>query len=81
MSLSDRLAGVIPSRPNRGCETCRWLETLSDRDRRSFDDWLDADYSLAQLHEIASSLEDNPLRVSNTGMRHHVKHHRRVNES
>lgn len=81
MSLADRLSTVVPSRANRGCETCKWIDTLSPRDRASFDSWLAEGNSLAQLHEIASAWEDNPLKVSSTGLRHHVKHHKALDES
>lgn len=76
MSLSDRLSIVVASRANRGCETCRWLGTLNERDRSSFDQWLHDGNSLAQLHEIATTMETNPLMVSSTALRHHVKHHK-----
>lgn len=81
MSLADRLSIVTPSRSNRGCETCLWLETLSKRDRISLDEWLADSKSLSQLHEIASSLDDNPLLVSSSSLRNHVKHHKALHES
>lgn len=76
MSLAQRLSSVNPNRSNRGCVTCRWLETLSATDRAAWDAWFEEGKSLYQLWEIASNDPDNPLPVSITGLRHHAKHQR-----
>ena len=82
MSFASRLANVRPNRANHGCQTCLWLESLTDADRASFDSWIVEGNSVAQLWEIAASMEDNPLTVSNTGLRSHVRHHKvATNES
>jgi hypothetical protein len=74
MSLSDRLSAVIPVRSNRGCITCLWLESLSPGDRAAYDAWMNSGKSLAQLWEVAATDPDNPLKISLTGFRHHLKH-------
>ena len=81
MSLANRLSSAVPFRANRGCVTCMWLDELPDADRQAFDDWIRSGNSVAQLWEIASTMEDNPLQVSNTGLRHHIKHHKARRES
>jgi hypothetical protein len=81
MSLAHRLAAVVPTRSNRGCQTCAYLTTLTPQDLRAFKAWIDESRSIAQLWDIATSDTDNPLRVSITGLRHHVRHHRIADES
>ena len=77
MSLSQRLQAVIPERANQGgCLTCQYLAKMPDTDRRAFDSWLDDGHSAAQLWEICTSDPDNPLVISITGFRNHVKHHK-----
>lgn len=76
MSFARRLAEVVANQANRGCVTCAWLDTLSDGDRRAWDEWIDDGKSLAQLHEIAACDPDNPLPVSLTAVRLHMKHHK-----
>lgn len=74
MSLAKRIAAVQPTPTNNGCRTCQWLETLSAADRQAWDEWLESNNSKAQLWEIAASDPDNPLPVSRTGFRLHLKH-------
>lgn len=74
MSLAKRLSAVQPNQPNDGCRTCKWLQTLSDADLKAWDDWLASGHSRAQLYDIATSDPDNPLQVSKTGFRHHLRH-------
>lgn len=81
MSLATRLQTVVASRANAGCETCKWLDSLTDSDRHAFDSWLKDGKSLAQLWEIATSEDINPLQVSITAMRNHIRHHRMADES
>lgn len=74
MSLATRLSAVVPERSNRfGCATCAWLASLSEADRLAFNEWIDANRSLTQLWEIASSDPDHPLPVGVSAMRLHVR--------
>lgn len=75
MSLADRLTQVTPYPSNRGCVTCHYLDSLTKSDRKAWDDWIASGKSLAQLHEIATTDPDNPLKVSLTGFRHHQRAH------
>lgn len=75
MSLANRLSIVEPSRSNRGCETCKYLKTLSPKDVDAWNEWIAEGRSLAQLWEVASSDPDNPLTVSMTAVRHHIQAH------
>lgn len=78
-SLSDRLRAAQPNPTNKGgCVTCQWWEQISDETRRLINDWLDANYSVKQLHEILSAPNDGTepqLQISNTGFRLHLNHH------
>lgn len=76
MSLAKRLSQVVPFQTNSGCRTCGWLKQLPAADRHAFDDWLVEGRSAAQLWEVCCS-DDNPLQISLTGFRHHLKHHKR----
>lgn len=78
MSLSARLSTVVANRANGGCVSCQWVDSLSEADRRAFDQWLDEGKSLAQLWEICCSETDNPLQVSITALRNHTRHHRNL---
>ena len=80
MSLANRLQTVVVSRSNRGCVTCAWLETLPKADRKAFDGWVTEKHSLVQLWEICAS-EENPLKVSVSGLRNHVRHHRTADDA
>lgn len=74
MGLSERLAEVnVPNLSNSGCRTCKWLLTLSDKDRAAFYDWVQNDHSIMQLHRLCVSDPDNPLTVSFTALRNHVR--------
>lgn len=76
MSLAKRLSSIEPNRPNDGCRTCSWLESLSATDRQAFEDWIEGGHSMAQLYDLCASDPDNPLMVSRTAFRHHMKHDR-----
>lgn len=76
MSLKKKIAEAIPRRANDGCQTCAWLETLPKADRQAFDEWILDGRSLLQLHAICIREETNPLKISTTGFRHHMVHHR-----
>lgn len=71
MSLAARLASVQAHRTNAGCRTCEWLRTLSDADRKAWDQWLADGKSGQQLYEVAT-LEG--LDISLTAFRHHLRH-------
>lgn len=75
MALADRLDDVRANLTNDGCRTCKWIESLPERDRAAFNAWIAAGKSLAQLHDLCASDPDNPLPVSFTGLRNHLKHH------
>lgn len=75
MTLAKRLAAVIAVRSNTGCATCEWWTTLSDDDRKAIDQWIIDGMSISQLHEIAASDATNPLPVSDSAFRNHIKRH------
>jgi hypothetical protein len=75
VSLFERLSEAKATRGNRGCVTCQWLASLTTADREAFTAWIDAGSSLAQLHSIAIEDPDNPLPVSQSALRDHVKYH------
>jgi hypothetical protein len=75
MSIAKRLAAVIAVRSNTGCASCEWFDTLSDEDRKAINQWVADGMSIAQLHEILSSDTDNPLPVSDSALRNHLKRH------
>ena len=75
MSLSDRLANLPQRRSNRGCVSCEWLATLSTADRRAFDAWITDGKSIAALWDACATNEDNPLQISSTPFRDHIRHH------
>lgn len=77
-SLSDRLRSAQPNKANRNlCVTCQWLEGISPDTVQLINEWIDADNSVAQLHEILTQpADDTPaLSISMTGFRFHLKHH------
>ena len=75
MSLYDQLNSIQPKRSNQGCVTCKWLDTLDDPDRRAFDSWLADGKSVAQLWQACFNDPDNPLKLSSTPFRDHIRHH------
>lgn len=75
MSLAQRLSTVQASRANSGCATCQWLKTLNKEDRAALDAWIADGLSIAQLHEICSKDELNPLPVSDSAFRSHLRRH------
>lgn len=77
MSLAKRLS-VTANRSNRGCVTCAWLKTLSEEDYAAWVSWIEEKKSISQLWEIASGDPDNPLPVSPTGLRNHLRHGKEV---
>jgi hypothetical protein len=71
MSLAERVNETPTKR--KQCETCLWLDTLSDKDRKAFDE-------LAARHDIAKEQlgricieEGFPGSVS--GVKRHLIHH------
>lgn len=77
-SLSDRLKSAQPNPANRNlCVTCKFLEHVSPETINLIGEWLEQDNSVAQLHEILTSPSDDgdPLVISLTGFRFHLKHH------
>jgi len=75
VSIANRLAAVIAVRSNTGCASCEWLETIPAADRAAIDKWVLDGMSVSQLHEILASDEDNPLPVSDSAFRNHLKRH------
>lgn len=73
MPISERLAQAKPNESNRGCRTCLWMETLSEKDRAAFYEWIDSGNSLTQLFRICVDDPDNPYPVSFTALRNHVR--------
>ena len=77
-SLTDRLQSAQPNKSNhKTCRTCAWLETVTPEVIALIADWLEAGHSNAQLHEILTTPSDDiePLEISMTGFRLHLKHH------
>lgn len=77
-SLSDRIKQAQPNKANRNaCVTCTFLHGVGDETLALISEWLAADNSVAQLHEILTSPSDDgdPLVISLTGFRFHLKHH------
>lgn len=75
MSLAEKLSSVVAVRSNSGCATCEWMESLSEKDRQAVTSWIADGMSISQLHDIASSDETNPLQVSDSAFRNHIKRH------
>jgi hypothetical protein len=75
VSLSDRLDSMKPIPSDRSCKTCQWLATLSTADRRAFDSWLADGKSVGQLLKACFTNEENPLKITSTPFRDHVRHH------
>jgi hypothetical protein len=51
MGLAERLeASTSPVARNASCQTCRFLATLTERDREAVWAWADAGYNMAQLY-------------------------------
>lgn len=73
MSLSSTIANSTPRRQNKGCETCKWVSRLTEEDRKSIADWIAEGWSLRQLHEICASDEDDPLPVTITAFKNHLR--------
>lgn len=80
MSLAQRLSTVQASRANSGCTTCHWLKTIPAEDREAIYKWIADKLSIAQLHEICASDEHNPLPVSDSAFRTHIRRHHRPDE-
>ena len=78
-SLSDRLRSAQPNKANRNlCATCQWLENVTPQTRELINEWLfDNDHSVSQLHDILTAPSDDaePLVISLTGFRFHLRHH------
>jgi len=75
VSLSDRLDSLQPVPSFNGCVTCRWLETLELSDRKAFDAWLADGKSRTQLWQACVNNAENPLKITGTPFRDHVRHH------
>lgn len=75
MSLSDQLNSIVAKPSNTGCKTCQWLATLSTADRRAFDAWIVDGKSIAQLWQACLNNEENPLVITGTPFRDHIRHH------
>lgn len=78
MSLAERIENARPNRGNHGCESCKWWATISAESQKLINEWIAADHSQAQLHDIITASDggdDPPLRVSLSGWRFHLKHH------
>lgn len=81
MSLSARIRSATPAYNNRGCRSCEWFtESITDETRQLINEWIDGKHSLMQLFAIVTERDDEdsdiePLEVSYTAWRMHVKHH------
>ena len=75
MSLSDQLESLDAKPSVTGCKTCHWLATLSTADRRAFDAWLADGKSRQQLWQACVNNDENPLKITFTPFRDHIRHH------
>ena len=73
MSLSERLKQIEPHRTKRGCETCLWSAQLPQEDQDSITEWVTAGWSIRQLHRICAAEPENPLWISLTAFKNHVR--------
>ena len=71
--LSERLSTITPNKANDGCTTCKWLLTLSEKDVKSFNEWIANGNSMRQLWHVCSSDPDNPLPISLSALKNHIK--------
>lgn len=74
MSLAKRLA-IIEVTQIRGCYTCHWLKSLTPSDRAAFTDWITDGKPASQLWEVCCSDPENPLGVTESSFRRHLRHH------
>ena len=74
MSLANRLASIEITQI-RGCYTCHWWRGLTDTDRAAFSQWIADGHPAAQLWEVCCSDPDNPLKVTESSFRRHLRHH------
>jgi hypothetical protein len=75
VSLSDRLDSLDALPSFTGCTTCKWLDTLEVSDRRAFDTWLAEGKSRTQLWQACVNNDENPLKITSTPFRDHIRHH------
>ena len=73
MSLSERLQGEKPRRTKRGCESCIWTAQLPTEDQQAIREWIEASWSIRQLHKICATDPDNPLRISVSAFKNHIR--------
>jgi hypothetical protein len=73
VSLSERLKVVSPRRTKRGCESCIWTAELPKKDQESILEWINNGWSLRQLWGICTTQPDNPLTISCSAFKNHVR--------
>jgi len=73
VSLSERLKKIEPHRTKRGCETCIWTSQLPKKDQEAILEWAVAGWSLRQLHRICADEPENPLAISATAFKNHIR--------
>jgi len=71
--LSERLEGLTPNKANKGCNTCKWILTLNEKDKQSFDNWIAEGHSLHQLYAVCASDPENPLPISLSAFKNHFR--------
>ena len=69
--LSERLKEANPRK--KGCQTCLWLLTLSEKDYDSFNELVVDQNSKQQLYEICTTDPDNPMPVSFSAFKNHLR--------
>lgn len=75
MGLSERIQDAKPNFVPQGCVTCKWLDTVTPADRAAIDRWITEGKSKSQLWELCTTDPDNPLDISLSGFRLHLRHH------
>jgi hypothetical protein len=73
VSLSERLEVVAPRRSFRGCESCLWTAQLPKKDQESILEWAASGWSLRQLYDICITQPDDPLTISFSAFKNHLR--------
>lgn len=53
MGFADELAAEVHGTYVRECAGCAWYDTLDDKGKAAFDDWVAAGKTLSALHRVA----------------------------
>ena len=74
MSLADDLASQPKLKSGPPCSTCTWLATLSDEDRKAFQDFVSQPrYNRAGLHRVITEKWNYP--ACESSLKYHLLYH------